>query len=270
MIYLASVELRQLPDGRSLAFPFSVPAIAAWAGGRIELRSEVTFLVGENGSGKSTFLEGIACAAHSIAVGTAEVERDPTLRAGQALARWLRLSWARKTRRGFYMRAEDFFGYAQRMQRMRDELEAEARAIHDDATISEKARGFALQPYARELGGIRERYGEGLDARSHGESFLALFQSRFVPDGLYLLDEPEAPLSPTRQLSLIAMMKTMVAEEGAQFVIATHSPILMSFPGAAILSFDGGAIQEVPYRDVEHVTVTRQFLNDPDSFLRHL
>ncbi|MGH2560136.1 MAG: AAA family ATPase [Thermomicrobiales bacterium] len=270
MIHLASIELRDLPDGRSLEFPFSVPAIGALSGCRLELRSEVTFLVGENGSGKSTFLEGIACAARSIAVGTADVERDPTLRAGQALARWLRLSWTRKTRRGFYMRAEDFFGYAQRMEQVRAELEAEARAIQVDATLSDRARGFALQGYARELGGIRERYGDGLDARSHGEGFLTLFRSRFVPDGLYLLDEPEAPLSPTRQLSLIAMMKTMVAEEGAQFVIATHSPILMSFPGATILSFDGGAIREVPYQEVEHVTVTRQFLNDPDAFLRHL
>lgn len=270
MIHLAAVELREAPDGRAGEFPFNIPAIAGLAGGRLEITSEVTFLVGENGSGKSTFLEGIACAARAIAVGTADVERDPTLRAGQALAGRLRLSWTRRTRRGFFMRAEDFFGYARKMQQARDELAAEARAIQADRTLSDRARGFALQPYARELSGIRERYGEGLDAQSHGESFLKLFRSRFVPDGLYLLDEPEAPLSPTRQLSLIAMMKGMAADEGAQFIIATHSPILMSFPGAVILSFDGGALREVSFQEVEHVTVTRQFLNDPEAFLRHL
>ncbi len=114
-----------------------------------------------------------------------------------------------------------------------------------------------------------ERYGEDLDANSHGESFLKLFRSRFVPAGLYLLDEPEAPLSPQRQLALLSMLKEMVAEQ-AQFIIATHSPILMAYPEAQILSFASHPVSEVSSENVEHVSLTRAFLNNPNSFLRHL
>ena len=116
---------------------------------------------------------------------------------------------------------------------------------------------------------MQERYGDGLDARSHGESFLALFQSRFVPGGLYLLDEPEAPLSPLRQMALLSAIKEMVEQE-SQFIIATHSPLLMAYPGAEILSFDQQPIAPVSYQSLEHVNLMRDFLNDPDAFLRHL
>jgi predicted ATPase len=124
--------------------------------------------------------------------------------------------------------------------------------------------------YSRELHDMKQRYGEGgLDSYSHGESFLTLFQARFVPNGLYLLDEPEAPLSPIRQLSFIALLKQMV-EQQAQFIIATHSPIIMAFPDAAILSFDGAKIRARQYEELEHVTLTRDFLNNPQAYLRNL
>ena len=116
---------------------------------------------------------------------------------------------------------------------------------------------------------MERRYGDGLDSQSHGESFLALFQSRFVPGGLYLLDEPEAPLSPLHQLSLLAAIKAMV-EQDAQFVIATHSPIVMAYPGATILNFDTTPVSPVGYDDLEHVNLMRDFLNGPEAFLRHL
>ena len=116
---------------------------------------------------------------------------------------------------------------------------------------------------------LTSRYGEDADARSHGESFLQLFQSRFVPGGLYLLDEPEAPLSPQRQLALLSMLREMAAQD-SQFIIATHSPILMALPGADILSFDHAPVRRIPYEEVEHVTLTRDFLNNPAAFLKHL
>jgi predicted ATPase len=108
-----------------------------------------------------------------------------------------------------------------------------------------------------------------LDANSHGQSFLKLFASRFVPGGLYLLDEPEAPLSPQSQLALIAMIGDMIARD-AQFIIATHSPILLAFPNALIYSCDRVPIERVRFDDLEHVVLTRDFLNDPEKFLRHL
>ena len=270
VMHLRSVALRHSARDDAAAYPFSVPAVAMLADAPLAFRSEVTFFVGENGSGKSTLLEGIACAARSIVVGSDRAEDDPTLAAGRRLARALRLAWSKPTRRGFFMRAEDFFGYARRMDQLRAELARDAAAIEADPTASAAARALGAGALHGQAGEIARRYGAGLDARSHGESFLTLFQERFVPAGLYLLDEPEAPLSPTRQLSLLSLLKTMVAEGESQFIVATHSPILMAFPGATILSFDGGAIREVPYADLEHVTVTRRFLENPDAFLRHL
>ena len=112
-------------------------------------------------------------------------------------------------------------------------------------------------------------YGADPDARSHGETFLHLLQARLKPDGLYFLDEPETPLSPSRVLALIIMLEEAVAH-GSQFVVATHSPILLALPGAVILSADGGVLRQVAWDDLEHVRVTRAFLSDPESVLRRL
>ena len=119
------------------------------------------------------------------------------------------------------------------------------------------------------LAAMERRYGVNLDANSHGQSFLKLFQSRFVPGGLYLLDEPEAPLSPQSQLALIAMISDMIAQD-SQFIIATHSPILLGFPDALIYSFDRTPVEAVPFEELDHVVITRDFLNAPERFLRHL
>jgi predicted ATPase len=116
---------------------------------------------------------------------------------------------------------------------------------------------------------MERRYGVDLDANSHGQSFLRLFQSRFVPGGLYLLDEPEAPLSPQSQLGLLAMISDMVAQD-AQFIIATHSPILMAYPGATIMSFDQVPVGAVRYSELESVRLVKEFLADPERYLRRL
>jgi predicted ATPase len=236
----------------------------------LEFTTPVTFLVGENGSGKSTLLEAIAIATKSITVGSEGVEKDKTLESVRQLAFYMRLAWRKRTHRGFFLRAEDFFGYARRMAHIQEDLEKELKAVDEVyRDRSDYAKDLARMPYQTELAGIHRRYGEGLDQFSHGESFLQLFQSRFAPDGFYLLDEPEAPLSPVRQLAFISALKRMV-EQDSQFIIATHSPILLAFPGATILSFDGGQIHTVSYESLEHVTVTRAFLDDPEAFLRRL
>jgi predicted ATPase len=251
-------------------FPFSVPAIRTLE--RLELTGPVTFFVGENGSGKSTLLEGIAAAAHLPTVGAVEVAADETLAAQRRLATALRLGWSRRTARGFFLRAEDFFGFAKRLAQERsallarvDEVAVEYRA----APRSALAVGLAQGPARASLADMERRYGVNFDANSHGESFLKLFQSRFVPSGLYLLDEPEAPLSPQSQLALLALLADMVAQD-AQFIIATHSPILLAFPGAAIYSFDRVPLAAVTYEELDHVTLTRDFLNRPERYLRRL
>jgi predicted ATPase len=267
MIHLKSIVLKQSMQAPDI-FPFNLPLVQTLP--EIEFTSPVTFLVGENGSGKSTLLEAIACAVGSITVGSESVETDQTLAMIRKLGRQFKLSWQKRTRTGFFLRAEDFFGYAKYLSQMREELKGDLEAV-DEAYKgrSKLAIGLAKMPYAKELHELERRYGEGLDARSHGESFLALFQARFVPNGLYLLDEPEAPLSPLRQLTFISLLKQMV-EQNAQFIIATHSPLILAFPGAKILNFDSTPIQWVKYDELEHVTLTRSFLNNPAAFLKHL
>ena len=249
-------------------FPFNVPIIQSLT--RLDFRSPVTFFVGDNGCGKSTLLEGLACAIGSITVGAESVDIDQTLSALRPLAQRFKLAWTKRTRRGFFMRSEDFFGYARKMSAIRADLKQTLEETEKEyENKSPTARLYARAAYANELGAMRRDYGENLDARSHGESYLKLFQARFVPQGLYLLDEPEAPLSPLRQLSFLAMLKTMV-DQKAQFIIATHSPIILAYPGAAIFSFDEGQIKLARYEELEHVALTRAFLEDPQRYLRHL
>lgn len=268
MPFLRSITPKSsLRDGAA-RFPFSVPVIRALES--LDFPSDVTFFVGENGSGKSTLLEGIATAVGLPAVGSEGVRDDATLAAQRELAKQLRLSWSRRTHRGFFLRAEDFFGFTKYLSRLRLELQERLAEIEVEyAGRSARARGLAVLPMVTSLADLERRYGVDLDANSHGESFLRLFRSRFVPGGLYLLDEPEAPLSPQSQLGLIAMIKEMVAQD-SQFIIATHSPIVLAFPHATIYTFDEQPPRRVEYGDLEHVRLTRDFLNQPEAFLRHL
>jgi predicted ATPase len=267
VIHLSSVSRRGGDDG---AFPFTVPAIRTLDG--MALDRPVTFFVGENGSGKSTLLEGLAAAARLPAIGSADVPRDDTLAAQRQLGTALRLSWQKKATRGFFLRAEDFFGFTKRLARERAELLAEMREVSSEYRAQDRstyAEGLAQGPLAASLAGMERRYGVDLDANSHGQSFLKLFQSRFVPGGLYLLDEPEAPLSPQSQLALLAMIGDMVGQE-AQFIIATHSPMLLAYPGAQIYSFDQTPVAAVAYEQLDHVRITRDFLNAPQRYLSQI
>ncbi|HET9708050.1 MAG TPA: AAA family ATPase [Gemmatimonadales bacterium] len=265
--HLLTVALKRERDAGT-GFPFTVPAIASLA--PLDLGAPVTLFVGENGSGKSTLLEGIAAAARLPSVGTDEVARDQTLAAQRRLGDVLRLTWSKPTHRGFFLRAEDFFGFQRQLAA--DRVAFEARLGEIDAEYRNRsayAKGFATLPVRRALADMERRYGPDPDARSHGQAFLNLFQGRFVPGGLYLLDEPEAPLSPQNQLGLLALLLDMVTQD-AQFVIASHSPILLAFPGAKIYSFDQIPVAPVAYADLDHVVLTRDFLNDPQAFLRRL
>lgn len=268
MLHLKSIVVREFNPRDKKIFPFELEIVKSLR--EIQFTSPVTFFVGENGSGKSTVLETIACAVESITVGSESVRTDKTLAPVRKLAGYLRLAWTKRTRRGFFLRAEDFFGYAKNMRKTREELEQDLNDVDQEYNGRSKyAADLARMPYRGQLDAIKNRYGKDLDNYSHGESFLTLFQSRFVPGGLYLLDEPEAALSPNRQLTFISALKQMV-EQDSQFIIATHSPIILAFPGAKILSFDSSAIQEVKYEELEHVNLTRDFLMNPESFLRHL
>ena len=216
------------------SFPFSVPAFLN--GINISLDTNVTFFVGENGSGKSTLLEAIAEICGFSPEGGSRDHYREAFEDRSELARALRLSWLPKMSDGFFMRAESFFNFA----------------TYLDGVSDFTAYG-----------------GKSLHAQSHGESFLALFDNRFE-QGLYILDEPEAALSPQRQLAFLKIIHDLETPGHAQFIIASHSPILLAYPGATLYEFSNEGISEIEYCDTEHYLVTKNFLNAPDRFLKYL
>ncbi|MBI1774786.1 MAG: AAA family ATPase [Proteobacteria bacterium] len=255
--FLAAIQRRDdvAPSG---AFPWSVPLIRDLQA--IEFSTPVTFLVGENGSGKSTVLEGIAAGMSAAAAGSRDLQRDETLVAAREFAKGFRFVRQRHAKTRMFMRAEDAFGF---VRRFADEVRVQER-MPDSPDKQSEILWAKVNQAAFEV-----RYGGDLDAQSHGETFLKILAERLAPEGLYFLDEPETPLSPQRLLALMGLIKDRV-ERGCQFVIATHSPILMGQPDATILSFHDGRIEPVAYDDIEHVRITRAFLNDRERFLRRL
>jgi predicted ATPase len=225
-------------------FPWTLPLFRDFQ--ELRFSKPVTFLVGENGSGKSTLLEGLAVGMSAAAAGRDDLSRDDSLDAARRLARGLVMQRNRHARNRHFIRAEDVFGF---VLRIKNEI--------DNPT----------DPFSR--GQFIARYGENPDARSHGETFLHLVEGWVATTGLYFLDEPVTPLSPQRVLALMSVIKDRVAE-GSQFIIATHSPILMAQPDSEILLFEENRIRTVAYDELEHVKLTRQFLADPGRFLRHL
>jgi predicted ATPase len=260
MLHLKSVTKSK--NSNKKTYPFQLPFIKNFQ--RLDFQKPVTIIVGENGTGKSTLLEAMAANIGSILVGGNNIESAPSLGPARELGMYLKLVWSVKTRKGFFFRANDYINYINRLATIKEESKQTLKEIREKDPFSLEAL-----PYANTLYDLKQLYGEGLEVRSHGESFLDLFQARFQPNGLYILDEPEAPLSPLKQLTLIAMIKEMLEENG-QFIIATHSPILMAIPDADIYVIEDDLLKKVNYEDVEHVRLTRDFLNNPDQFLRHL
>ncbi len=212
-------------------------------GGRgLEFLSRVTFFVGENGTGKSTLLEAIAVAYGFNPEGGSKNYRFATSESHSGLWENLTLVKHRFPKDGFFLRAESFYNVASYI----DELDAEPAAT---------------APLIASYGG------RSLHRQSHGESFMSLIENRFGGHGLYLLDEPEAALSPMRLFALLAEMKRLV-DLDSQLIIATHSPILLAFPGAEILEFSEDGIRKIAYRDTEHYQTTLRFLENPDKMLR--
>ncbi len=249
-------------------YPFNLPILNSL--NSLEFKTPVTIFVGENGSGKSTLIEGIAAEIGSITVGGESISYDPSMKDARTLAKQLNLIWSIRTRRGFFLRSEDFITYTKRISMMREELEEDLKRIDEEYKDKSKlTKSYARMAAAGSLNAIKNDHGEGLEKKSHGESFLELFKNRFIPNGLYLLDEPEVPLSPMNQLVFISLINQMVEENG-QFIIATHSPILMGIPNSTIYSFDEDGINEVKYNELEHVIIMKNFVNNPDSYLKYL
>lgn len=224
--YLFNASFRPDIEIDFSAYPYNIPAVRDLE--RIKFHPSITFFVGENGAGKSTVLEALAVALGYGAEGGNKNVRFKTTESTSDLHAALRL--VRDIRfpdDGFFLRAESFFNVA---------------------------------TYMDEVGYLRGYGGKSLHARSHGEAFMALLVDKFRDRGLYLLDEPEAALSPSRQMAALVAIDQLV-RGGSQFIIATHSPILLAYPRAKIIQFDGDGVSEVQYEDTDHFAVTRDFLN---------
>jgi len=237
--FLVRATLRREIVPSFAEFPFSIPAIGGLDS--IEFDRPVTFFVGENGSGKSTLLEALAVGMRLNAEGGSRNFRFATRESHSSLSNYLRLARSpRRVRDSYFLRAESYFNVA--------------------TEIEELDRGGGGPRIIDSYGG------KSLHEQSHGESFFALFMNRLRGNGLYFFDEPEAALSPKRQLAFLSRLHDLV-KDGSQFLIATHSPILLAYPDAAIHVLDDGPPRRIEYRDTEHYGVTRTFLNDTERML---
>ncbi len=261
---LSSFYLRNLPE--SSDFPFNLDLIKNLE--EIKFSSNIAFFVGENGSGKSTILEALAYSAQIPTAGGQSLEDDPLMQSARDLGRMLSLRFVHKNTGGFFARAEDFIGFVKNILRSIAELDAEIKEVKE--TWNGGDLNLALSPLISERKAITDRYTENLDAMSHGEGFLKFFATRITGKGLYIIDEPEAALSPARQLSLMALILDKIKGNGSQFIIATHSPIIMALPDAQIFNFQDGKISQITYRETMHYQITKSFLDNPNSFLREL
>lgn len=238
--YVSRVSLRRDIVESFDRYPFSLPAVRELE--VLDLHPKVTFFIGENGSGKSTLLEAIAISVGFNPEGGTKNFRFGTRGSHSNLHEHLRVAkGVRRPKDGFFLRAESFFNVATEIENLDADLSAGPRVIGSYG-------------------------GRSLHEQSHGESFLALVTNRFGGKGLYILDEPEAALSPQRQLAVLSRMHDLAWDE-SQFIIATHSPILMAYPDAWIYEFSREGIRRVAYEDTEHFQVTRDFLSNPKRML---
>lgn len=223
-------------------YPYVLPAIRHLK--TLKLHPAVTFIVGENATGKSTLLEAIAVALRLNPEGGSKNFNFSTRSSHSDLHEHLQVTRSlRKVRDAYFLRAESFYNVA--------------------SSIEEMDKGPGGPPIIASYGGT------SLHEQSHGESFFALFNNRLRGDGIYILDEPEAALSPLRQMSLLVIMKRLV-DEGSQFIVATHSPIILGYPDCLMYELDEDGLRKTTYKQTDHYLLTKDFLDDPDHMLRML
>ena len=235
MNYIKRIVLQG--DCDSDHYPFNIPAVRYFKkNSSLTLEKPVTFFVGENGTGKSTLIEAIAVAMGFNSEGRSRDFFFSTQNTHSELCNYLTISKSVFPKDGFFLRAESFYNTASYLEKNSTMIRYGGISFHE---------------------------------QSHGESFLALALNRFEGNGLYILDEPESALSPQRLMSLLVIIDELV-KNNSQFIIATHSPILMAYPNADILEFSEKGIQKVGYKETEHYKITKQFIDHPEQMVRYL
>lgn len=263
---LSTLRLKNFPEEEQDTFPWSLPLIKNLE--TLTFEKNISFFVGENGSGKSTILEAIAAYTEVPLAGSLRLEEDESLAASNRLADYLSIRYAEKTRHGFFIRAEDFIGFSRNIKNQIKELDDEIEEVKANFTGGDIK--LTIGTLEGEKNNYIKRYSKDLEAMSHGEGFLKFFTSRITAKGLYLIDEPEAALSPTRQLSLLSLILEKVKTTGSHFIIATHSPIIMSVPNSEVFHFQEGLITKIDYKETEHYQLTKMILDTPEQIMKEL
>lgn len=250
---------------KTVPFPFNIAAVQFAK--NLLLNSGVTIFAGDNGSGKSTLLESIACKLNLPLIG-GYIKNHPGFEAAQILQPHISIEWKRQTSKGFFFRAEDFSDFINSVEKERNKIAgdlSELKGVVDGSIIDQMSESMNYN-----LRRMRKDYGENMQAFSHGEAYLKILQTRIGDKGIYLLDEPEAALSPLKQLSLMSFILEVLKDNNAQFIIATHSPILMGIPGASLYEIQETNMKLVPYTETDHYRITKGFLENPEHYLRYL
>lgn len=250
-LYIKGVGLASAPAPGEEDYYMALPAVLGLKKmEKLRFTAPVTFFVGENGTGKSTLMEALAVACGFNAEGGTINFNFSSKETHSGLYKHLQLTrGVYRPKDGFFLRAESFYNTASEV----DRLDTIGLGGEDDT------HGFLQANYG----------GKSLHKQSHGESFMSLVLNRFSGNGLYILDEPEAALSPSRQMALLAAIQSLV-QNNSQFIIATHSPVVMAYPGAQIWQLLPGGIAPAQYEELEHVQLTKRFLHNPAAMLRHL
>lgn len=254
-------------DESAAKYPFDLPMFRLSQ--TIEFDQPVTIFVGDNGAGKSTLLELLACKLNLPRISKDTAYLDPEFSALKTALPFVHLNLSVRPQ-GFFFRSEDFISYIRFLEEAKAASEAELKRIEAEyKNHSEYAKMMASSPHMRTIGEIDGMYEKPLSDQSHGESYLDFFASRLRPKRLYLMDEAEVPLSIAHQLTLLVMIKDAV-RDGCQFLISTHSPVLMAYPGASIRRVDSDGVQPIAYEDIASVALLKDFLNNKERYLARL
>lgn len=254
MILLQSIQfLRDVEEG----YPFSL----SFFNQEVPFTSPITILIGDNGSGKSTFLELIRYKLDLYQIGT-PYQYPKAVRC--------KTKYTLQKPKGFYFSSEDFTTYIHELEKEKRWSKTELERIDEEyANRTALAKTLASMPHKRTIHEIESLHSRPLLESSHGEAYLSFFQSRMREKQLILLDEPETPLSFQNQMALLYLLKQTI-DSNSQLIIATHSPVIMAYPGAQILQFTKGGLQKIHYQEIEQLQSLKQFLNHPDQYFRHL
>lgn len=249
---------------RTNPFPFNTAGVKFAKD--IEFSTPVTFIIGDNGVGKSTLLETLAYRLQLPHIDGADYQKK-SFEAARTLLPYLELKWNIERSIGFFFRAEDFGDFINSIARADAYVYDSLRDLEGE--VPEQILKEMRESANYQIHHMRKNYGQELRAFSHGEAYLQIMHEKINKKGIFLLDEPEAALSPSKQLSLIYYILEHLKTNVSQFIIATHSPMLMALPGATIYEITENGMKKVALEDTEHYSVTKSFLNNPDGYLRH-